>query len=63
MAKALTKKNSSKKAPSASETSDSIAEQTAKFLKAGNKIEVVASGISGQPLLGPGKPTSIRGGR
>ena len=40
-----------KKQPAAVETSESIAEQTAAFLKKGKKIEVVDSGISGLPTL------------
>ena len=40
-----------KKQPAAVETSESIAEQTALFLKAGNKVEVIQSGVSGQPSL------------
>ena len=43
-----------KKSAAASETSESIAEQTRRFLKSGNKIEVVESGLSGQPVLGAG---------
>lgn len=49
-----------KKSAAASETSESIAEQTKRFLKSGNKIEVVESGLSGQPVLGAGKPASTR---
>ena len=40
-----------KKPPAAVETSESIAQQTAAFLKAGKKIDKVDSGISGQPSL------------
>ena len=40
-----------KKQPAAVETSQSIAEQTALFLKQGNKVEVIQSGISGQPSM------------
>lgn len=40
-----------KKQPAAVETSESIAEQTALFLKAGNKVDVIQSGISGQPSM------------
>ncbi len=40
-----------KKQPAAVETSDSIAEQTAKFLKEGNKIDQIQSGISGMPTM------------
>ncbi len=48
---AATRGPAKKKQPAAVETSESIAEQTAAFLKAGNKVEVVQSGISGQPTL------------
>ncbi len=41
----------SKKAAAASETSESIAEQTRRFLQSGRKIEVIASGVSGQPRV------------
>ncbi len=50
--KPMRQTSSSRKSPAASETSESIAEQTALFLKSGNKIEVVESGLSGQPTLG-----------
>ena len=40
-----------KKQPAAVETSESIEEQTRAFLKQGNKIDVIQSGISGQPSL------------
>ncbi|MEH6634235.1 MAG: hypothetical protein V7700_01895 [Halioglobus sp.] len=40
-----------KKQPAAVETSQSIEEQTKLFLKGGNKIDVIQSGISGQPSL------------
>lgn len=43
-----------KKQPDASETSLSIEEQTAAFLKAGGAIEKIQSGISGQQsMAGP----------
>ncbi len=44
-----------KKPPAAVETSESIAQQTAAFLKAGKKIDQVDSGISGQPSLAVNK--------
>ena len=62
MARNLTRKTSSKKQAAASETSESIAEQTRLFLKSGNKIEVVKSGISGQPTLGAKKQINLRTG-
>ncbi len=51
MAGTPTHKPSSRKSAAASETSESIAEQTRLFLQSGKKIEVVANGISGQPRL------------
>ncbi len=43
-----------KKQPDASETSLSIEEQTAAFLKAGGAIEQIESGVSGQQsMAGP----------
>ena len=39
------------KAPPAVETSDSIAEQTRRFLEKGNKIQYIKSGVSGQPSV------------
>ncbi len=41
-----------RKAAAASETSESIAEQTAAFLKSGNRVEVLDSDISKLPKLG-----------
>jgi len=46
-----TREAAKKKPPAAVETSESIAEQTAAFLKSGNKIEEIASGVSGQPSM------------
>jgi hypothetical protein len=44
----------SKKKSAPTETSQSIEEQTAAFLKAGGKIQVISSGVSGQlNLAGP----------
>jgi hypothetical protein len=43
------------------QTSESIAEQTKLFLKSGNKIDVIDSGISGQPVLGARKQIDLRG--
>jgi hypothetical protein len=58
-----TRKPHQKKPAAATETSESIAEQTQAFLKSGKKIEVVQSGISGQPTLGANKQAALRGGR
>ncbi len=63
MAAKLTRKTTSKKQAAASETSESIAEQTKLFLKSGRKIEVIQSGISGQPTLGAKKQIDLRGSR
>ncbi len=59
-AKPIRQTSPKKKAAAASETSESIAEQTRLFLKSGNKIEVVESGLSGQPVLGASKPAATR---
>ena len=48
-----------KKPPAAVETSESIAQQTAAFLKAGKKIDQVDSGISGQPSLAVNKHINL----
>ncbi|MDG2273582.1 MAG: hypothetical protein P8L39_14885 [Halioglobus sp.] len=37
------------------ETSKSIEDQTREFLKSGNKIDVIQSGISGQPTMAVNK--------
>lgn len=59
MAKKGTRAAATKKAAAASETSESIAEQTALFLKSGNKIEVIESGVSGQTNLPPRKHITL----
>ena len=41
------------------ETSQSIAEQTAAFIKSGGKIEEVPRGVSGQPSLAARKHITI----
>ncbi|MEM0952841.1 MAG: hypothetical protein AAGI24_01770 [Pseudomonadota bacterium] len=52
--------SSKKRAPSApAETSASIAEQTAEFLKSGGKIETVPRGVSGQTSLAARKHITI----
>ena len=58
-----TRTSGNKKQPAAVETSESIAEQTAKFLKSGKEIEVVASGISGQPTLAANKHITLGNNR
>ena len=50
--KPMRQSGAKKKSVAANETSESIAQQTRLFLKSGKKIEVVESGISGQPILG-----------
>lgn len=42
----------SKKPNASSETSESIAHQTAAFLKAGGKVEIIERGVSGYELTG-----------
>jgi hypothetical protein len=63
MAQTRVSKTAARKSAAASETSESIAEQTRLFLASGKKIDVIESGISGQPTLGAGKPKKIQGSR
>ncbi|PLW70726.1 hypothetical protein [Pseudohalioglobus lutimaris] len=63
MSRKPTRAASPRKQPAAVQTSESIAEQTKLFLKSGNKIDVVDSGISGQPVLGARKQIDLRGSR
>ena len=55
MARKPTRAAAKKKQPAAVETSQSIEEQTKLFLKTGNKIQVIKSGISGQPSMAASK--------
>jgi hypothetical protein len=55
MARKPTRAPAKPKAPAAVETSESIAEQTAAFLKSGNKISTIDSGVSGQPSMAVNK--------
>jgi len=48
-----------KKAPSAIETSRTIAEQTEAILKAGGKVDQIKSGVSGQQSLAGPKHISL----
>ncbi|MFT4718975.1 MAG: hypothetical protein ACI9SB_000137 [Candidatus Azotimanducaceae bacterium] len=48
-----------KKQPAASETSQSIAEQTEAFFKSGGKINEIKSGISGQQSVAGPKHISL----
>jgi hypothetical protein len=55
MARKPTRAAANKKQPAAVETSQSIEEQTKLFLKSGQKIQVIQSGISGQQSMAPSK--------
>jgi len=55
MARKPTRAAAKKKQPAAVETSQSIEEQTKLFLKSGNKIQVIQSGISGQQSMAANK--------
>ena len=59
MARKPTRAPAKKKQPAAVETSESIEEQTRAFLKAGKKIEIIQSGVSGQPSLAARKHITI----
>ena len=60
MARKAMRAASKKKQPAAVETSESIEEQTRDFLKSGNKIDVIQSGISGQPSMAAAKAPPAR---
>ena len=51
MARKPTRAPAKRKQPAAVETSESIEEQTRAFLKSGNKIDIIQSGVSGQPSM------------
>ena len=51
MARKPTRAPAKRKQPAAVETSESIEEQTRAFLKSGNKIDMIQSGVSGQPSM------------
>ncbi len=55
MARKPTRAPAKKKQPAAVETSESIEEQTRRFLQSGNKIEKIPSGVSGQPSMAVSK--------
>lgn len=59
MPSAQRKSSAKRKTDDAVETSNSIAEQTAAFLKSGGSIEQVPSGVSGQTNLGGPKHITI----
>ncbi len=51
----MSKNPTSKKQANSDETSDSIAAQTAAFLKSGRKIQVIERGVSGVSAAPAGK--------
>ena len=51
MVRKPTRAPAKRKQPAAVETSQSIEDQTKEFLKSGNKIDVIQTGISGQPTM------------
>ena len=55
MARKPTRAPAKRKQPAAVETSESIEEQTRAFLKSGNKIDIIQSGVSGQPSMAVNK--------
>ena len=59
MARKPTRAPAKKKQPAAVETSASIEEQTRRFLKSGNKIDVIKSGVSGQPSMAVNKQIKL----
>lgn len=59
-AKPMRQTSPKKKPAAASETSESIAAQVEQFLKAGKKIDIVDSGISGKPTLGASNAANPR---
>lgn len=59
MARKPSRAAAKKKQPAAVETSASIEEQTRLFLAAGNKIEVIENGVSGQPSMAANKQIKL----
>jgi hypothetical protein len=59
MARKPTRAAAKKKQPAAVETSESIEEQTRRFLESGNKIQVIGNGISGQPSMAVSKQIKL----
>ena len=59
MARKPTRAAAKKKPPAAVQTSESIEEQTRQFLKSGNKIDYVKSGVSGQPTMAVNKQIKL----
>ena len=52
-------KAAAKKQAAATETSESIAEQTKAFLKSGGKIQQITAGVSGQKSMAPNKHITL----
>ena len=59
MARKPTRAAAKKKPPAAVQTSESIEEQTRQFLKSGNKIDYIKSGVSGQPTMAVSKQIKL----
>ena len=59
MTRKPTRAAAKKKQPAAVETSATIEEQTRLFLKAGNKIAIIQSGVSGQPTMAVNKQIKL----
>ncbi|MEM6579699.1 MAG: hypothetical protein AAF699_00430 [Pseudomonadota bacterium] len=59
MARKTTRAAAKKQQPAAVQTSESIAEQTRVFLKSGNKIDYIKSGVSGQASVAVSKQIKI----
>ena len=59
MARKPTRAAAKKKPPAAVQTSESIEEQTRQFLKSGNKIDYIKSGVSGQPTMAVNKQIKL----
>ena len=59
MTRKPTRAAAKKKQPAAVETSASIEEQTRLFLKSGDKIDIIQSGVSGQPTMAVSKQLKV----
>ena len=59
MTRKPTRAAAKKKQPAAVQTSESIEEQTRLFLKSGNKIDCIKSGVSGQPSMAVSKQIKL----
>ena len=60
MARKPTRAAAKKKQPAAVETSESIEEQTRRFLESGNKIQVIQSGVRSAWALRPKATSNAR---